>query len=63
MVRESAAICARVPTQRQERQQTIDRQIAASSAWAGKAGHEPRPEHAFRDEGHSGARLSRRLPP
>ena len=54
-----AAIYARVSTERQERQQTIDSQIAALSAWADEAGHELRAEHAFRDEGYSGARLDR----
>ena len=54
-----AAIYARVSTERQERQQTIDSQIAALSAWAEEAGHELRAEHAFRDEGYSGARLDR----
>jgi site-specific DNA recombinase len=37
-----AAIYARVSTERQERQQTIDSQIAALSAWAEEAGHELR---------------------
>ena len=54
-----AAIYARVSTERQERQQTIDSQIAALRAWAQEAGHELRPEHAFSDEGYSGARLDR----
>ena len=54
-----AAIYARVSTERQERQQTIDSQIATLSAWAEEVGHELRPEHAFRDEGYSGARLDR----
>ena len=54
-----AAIYARVSTERQERQQTIDSQIAALRAWVQEAGHELRPEHAFSDEGYSGARLDR----
>lgn len=54
-----AAIYARVSTERQERQQTIDSQLAALSAWAEEAGHELKAEHAFRDEGYSGARLDR----
>ena len=54
-----AAIYARVSTERQERQQTIDSQIAALSAWADEAGHELKAAHAFRDEGYSGARLDR----
>jgi site-specific DNA recombinase len=54
-----AAIYARVSTERQERQQTIDSQLAALSAWAQEAGHELMPKHVFRDEGYSGARLDR----
>ena len=54
-----AAIYARVSTERQERQQTIDSQIVALRAWAQEVGHELRPEHAFSDEGYSGARLDR----
>jgi site-specific DNA recombinase len=54
-----AAIYARVSTERQERQQTIDSQLAALSAWAAEAGHMLTAEHVFRDEGHSGARLDR----
>ena len=54
-----AAIYARVSTERQERQQTIDSQLTALSAWADEAGHELKPEHVFRDEGFSGARLDR----
>ena len=34
-----AAVYARVPTERQERQQTIDSQLAALRAWAGEQGH------------------------
>ncbi|MBV9778221.1 MAG: recombinase family protein, partial [Acetobacteraceae bacterium] len=54
-----AAVYARVSTERQERQQTIDSQLAALRAWAGEQGHAFVPEHVFRDEGHSGARLDR----
>ena len=54
-----AAIYARVSTERQERQQTIDSQVAALSAWAQEADHELKTEHTFRDEGYSGARLDR----
>jgi site-specific DNA recombinase len=54
-----AAIYARVSSERQERQQTIDSQLAALSAWAQEAGHELMPKHIFRDEGYSGARLDR----
>jgi len=54
-----AATYARVSTERQERQQTIDSQITVLSAWAEGAGHELRAEHVFRDEGYSGTRLDR----
>ena len=54
-----AATYARVSTERQERQQTIDSQLAALRAWAEEAGHELTAEHVFRDEGYSGARLDR----
>ena len=54
-----AAIYARVSTERQERQQTIDSQLAALRAWAEAGGHELNDRHVFRDEGHSGARLDR----
>src|SRR3954452_8120288 len=54
-----AAIYARVSTERQERQQTIDSQLAALRAWAEAGGHELSDRHVFRDEGYSGARLDR----
>lgn len=54
-----AAIYARVSTERQERQQTIDSQIDVLRAWACDAGHELTDAHVFRDEGYSGARLDR----
>src|SRR4051794_30741324 len=54
-----AAIYARVSTERQERQQTIDSQLDALRAWARDAGHELSEAHVFRDEGYSGARLDR----
>ncbi|KAA0576147.1 recombinase family protein [Azospirillum sp. B21] len=54
-----AAIYARVSTERQERQQTIDSQLAALRAWADAGAHELRDCHIFRDEGYSGARLDR----
>jgi site-specific DNA recombinase len=54
-----AAIYARVSTERQERQQTIDSQLAALRAWAGTGGHELSDRHVFRDEGYSGSRLDR----
>src|SRR4051812_3752515 len=52
-----AAIYARVSTERQERQQTIESQLAALRAWA--EGHQLSDRHVFRDEGYSGARLDR----
>ena len=54
-----AAIYARVSTERQERQQTIDSQLAALRAWAEASGHELNDHHVFRDDGYSGARLDR----
>ncbi|HEX2194336.1 MAG TPA: recombinase family protein [Candidatus Limnocylindria bacterium] len=54
-----AAIYARVSTERQERQQTIDSQLVALRAWAQAAGHELSEAHVFRDEGYSGSRLDR----
>ena len=54
-----AAIYARVSTERQGRQQTIDSQLEALRAWARQQGHELTDEHVFRDEGASGSRLDR----
>jgi len=54
-----AAVYARVSTERQERQQTIDSQLAALRAWACERGHQLAEEHVFRDEGYSGGRLDR----
>ena len=54
-----AAIYARVSTERQERQQTIDSQLAALRAWAVGGDHDLDEAHVFRDEGYSGARLDR----
>src|SRR3712207_4441557 len=53
------AIYARVSTERQERQQTIDSQLAALRAWASAQGHILSGDHVFRDEGYSGSRLDR----
>ena len=53
------AIYARVSTERQERQQTIDSQLAALWAWAVGGDHDLDEAHVFRDEGYSGARLDR----
>ena len=54
-----AALYARVSTERQERQQTIDSQLATLRNWVGAEGHQLAEEHVFRDEGYSGARLDR----
>src|SRR5215213_1257581 len=54
-----AAIYARVSTERQERQQTIDSQLDRLRAWARSAEYEVSEAHIFRDEGYSGARLDR----
>src|SRR5215212_3350509 len=54
-----AAIYARVSTERQERQQTIDSQLAALRAWASAQRHVLSGDHVFRDEGYSGSRLDR----
>ena len=53
------AIYARVSTERQERQQTIDSQLDALRIWAASNGHLLDDGHVFRDEGYSGARLDR----
>jgi site-specific DNA recombinase len=54
-----AAIYARVSTERQERQQTIDSQVFALRDWASTAGHVLAEAHVFQDEGFSGSRLDR----
>jgi len=54
-----AAIYARVSTERQERQQTIDSQLTALRAWAVEQGHTLAETHVYRDEGYSGSRLDR----
>jgi site-specific DNA recombinase len=54
-----AAIYARVSTDRQEREQTIDSQVAAVQAWLQAQGHAVAAEHRYRDQGFSGARLDR----
>jgi site-specific DNA recombinase len=53
------AIYARVSTERQERQQTIDSQLDALRSWVASNGHTLDETHVFRDEGYSGARLDR----
>src|SRR4051794_41255839 len=54
-----AAIYARVSTERQERQQTIDSQLTALRDWARAQTHVLAEVHVFRDEGYSGSRLDR----
>src|SRR4051794_37952563 len=54
-----AALYARVSTERQERYQPSDGQLAALRAWAATQGHAVADEHVFRDEGYSGSRLDR----
>ena len=53
------AIYARVSTERQGREQTIESQLSALKSWAREQGHELSPEHIYTDEGYSGARLDR----
>jgi site-specific DNA recombinase len=54
-----AAVYARVSTDRQERNQTIDSQLTALRDWARANRHELAEAHVFRDEGYSGSRLDR----
>src|SRR3954463_7507981 len=54
-----AAVYARVSTERQERQQTIDSQLSALRDWARAQGHALAEAHVFRDEVYSGSRLDR----
>lgn len=55
----SAAIYARVSTERQEKEQTIDSQLDALHRAAREGGYEVSPGHVFTDERCSGARLDR----
>jgi DNA invertase Pin-like site-specific DNA recombinase len=54
-----AALYARVSTERQGRDQTIDSQLTALQAWAAVNGHVVGEDHIYRDEGLSGSRLDR----
>ena len=54
-----AAIYARVSTERQGRDQTIDSQLDALRRWVSDHGYELKDEHIYIDEGYSGARLDR----
>ena len=51
-----AAIYARVSTDKQERDQTIDGQLAALRDWVDQQGHDLSSGHIFIDPGRSGAR-------
>jgi site-specific DNA recombinase len=53
------AIYTRVSTERQEREQTIESQLAVLRAWVEAHGHTVRDEHIYQDQGYSGARLDR----
>ncbi len=53
------AIYARVSTDKQGRDQTIDSQLDALRRWATARGHDLKDEHIYIDEGYSGARLDR----
>jgi site-specific DNA recombinase len=54
-----AAVYARVSTEKQGRDQTIDSQLDALRGWAAAHGHELKRDHVFIDEGYSGSRLDR----
>ena len=54
-----AAIYARVSTERQGREQTIESQLTPLKQWIEEQGHTLKPNHIFADEGYSGARLDR----
>src|SRR5512143_1947519 len=54
-----AALYARVSTERQQHQQTIDSQLSALREWVAAKGHTLAEAHVFRDEGYSGTRLDR----
>jgi site-specific DNA recombinase len=54
-----AAIYARVSTERQDLQQTIESQIAILTAWIRQQGYHLADEHHYCDRGYSGARLDR----
>ena len=54
-----AAIYARVSTDKQGRDQTVDSQLEALRRWTTAHGHELKDDHVYIDEGYSGARLDR----
>lgn len=53
------ALYARVSTERQEREQTVESQLTILKDWIAEHGHRLRPEHIYVDQGYSGARLDR----
>src|SRR5262249_40457175 len=53
------AIYARVSTERQGREQTIESQLATLRTWATEQGHTLAPAHVYVDQGYSGSRLDR----
>jgi site-specific DNA recombinase len=54
-----AAIYARVSTERQEREQTVESQLALLKAWVADHGHALTDDRIYVDEGYSGSRLDR----
>jgi hypothetical protein len=54
-----AAIYARVSTDRQGREQTVDSQLEAFRRWANERRHELMSDHIYIDEGYTGSRLDR----
>jgi site-specific DNA recombinase len=54
-----AAIYARVSTDRQGREQTVDSQLEALRRWANERHHELTSDHIYIDEGYTGSRLDR----
>ena len=55
----SAALYARVSTTQQEKEATIESQIATLQEYATQQGYEINPDHQFIDQAVSGARLDR----
>lgn len=53
------ALYARVSTERQEREQTIESQLSTLKIWIAENGHALKPDHNCVDQGYSGARLDR----
>jgi site-specific DNA recombinase len=54
-----AAIYARVSTERQGREQTIESQLTLLVDWVAREGHTLGERHTYKDEGYSGSRLDR----